>query len=219
MSSPQTVTRDEWRAARERVLVREKALTKASDELAAARRRLPMVEMDPAHRFASTRGPVTLADLFEGRRQLVLYSFMFPAGGEPCEGCSFFADQVPHLAHLHARDTTVALMSRAPLEEIEPYRQRMGWEIPWYSLDGNEAFYEELGIGGGFAFNVFLRDGDRVLHHYSTSGRGVETIASPWDFLDRTPMGRQETWEDAPDWVPQTPPYDWWRRHDEYDSA
>lgn len=216
MTAPQIVTRDQWLAEHDRLLAQEKALTDASDALAAARRRMPMVEIDAGHRFQGTAGEVSLVDLFEGRRQLVLYSFMFPTGGEPCGGCSFFTDQIGHLAHLHARETTVALMSRAPVEETDPYRRRMGWDVPWYSLAGNEAFYEELGIGTGFALNVFLHHEGRVLHSYATSGRGVEAIGSAWTFLDRTPMGRQETWEDAPDWVPQGPPYEWWQLHDEY---
>jgi predicted dithiol-disulfide oxidoreductase (DUF899 family) len=141
---------------------------------------------------------------------------MFPAGGEPCGGCSFFADQVGHLAHINARDTTVAMLSRASIKAIEAFRRRMGWGIPWYSLAGAEAFYDEIGVGTGFALNVFLHRGGKVLHSYTTSGRGVEAIGSAWTFLDRTPMGRQETWEDAPDWVPQTPPYEWWALHDRY---
>jgi predicted dithiol-disulfide oxidoreductase (DUF899 family) len=219
MTQPQIVSREAWRAAHERLLAKEKALTRASDALAAERRRMPMVEMDPAHRFAGPHGPVTLADLFEGRRQLILYAFMFPPGGPPCDGCSFFVDQIGHPAHLHARDTTIALMSRASLEEIDGHRRRMGWTIPWYSLAGNERFYAELGIGAGFALTVFLRHDGRVLHSYTTTGRGVEALGSAWSLLDRTPLGRQETWEDSPDWVEQTPPYVWWRLHDSYDTA
>ena len=218
MSAPEVVSRDEWQVAAERLRSQEKALTAASDRLAAERRRMPAVEVGGRYRFAGPDGPVSLPDLFEGRRQLVLYSFMFPEGGSPCEGCSFFADQVGHLAHLHARDTSFALMSRAPLSELEAYRHRMGWDLPWYSLDGEEGFYAELGVGAGFALNVLLRDGDRVLHTYATSGRGVEALGTAWSFLDRTPMGRQESWEDAPAWVPQTPPYEWWRLHDAYDG-
>ena len=219
MSTLPIVSRGAWQAAHEELLAHEKALTQASDAVAAQRRRMPLVEVDTAHRFRGPAGEAGLLDLFEGRRQLALYSFMLPAGGEPCEGCSFFADQVAHLAHLHARDTTLAFMSRAPIAEIDAVRERMGWSVPWHSLDGAEAFYAELGIGTGFAFTVFLRDGDRVLQSYATSGRGVEAIGTTWSILDRTPMGRQEAWETSPEWVPQTPPYEWWRLHDEYDAV
>lgn len=217
MTEPRIVSRQEWRSAQEELLAKEKAHTRAADALAAERRRMPMVEVDPSHVFEGPGGArVPLVDCFEGRSQLALYSFMYPAGGEPCGGCSFFADQVGHLAHINARDTTVAMLSRAPIEEIEGFRRRMGWEIPWYSLAGAEAFYDEIGVGTGFALNVFLHRDGKILHSYATSGRGVEAIGSAWTFLDRTPMGRQETWEDAPAWVPQTPPYEWWNYHDRY---
>jgi predicted dithiol-disulfide oxidoreductase (DUF899 family) len=220
MTEPRIVSRQEWRRAQDELLAKEKAHTRAADALAAERRRMPMTEVDPSHAFEGPGGDrVTLVDCFEGRSQLVLYSFMYPAGGEPCGGCSFFADQVGHLAHINARDTTVAMLSRAPIEEIEAFRRRMGWEIPWYSLAGAESFYDEIGVGTGFALNVFLRRDGKVLHSYNTSGRGVEAIGSAWTFLDRTPMGRQETWEDAPDWVPQTPPYEWWDFHDRYGAG
>jgi predicted dithiol-disulfide oxidoreductase (DUF899 family) len=216
--TPQIVSRAEWRRAHERLLAEEKSHLRAGDRLAAARRHAPMVEVDDRHRFASLGGEVTLRDLFEGRPQLVLYSFMLEPGGEPCSGCSFFADQIGHPAHLHARGTTVALVSRAPVAELEAHRARMGWELPWYSLDGGEAFYDELGVGPGFALNVFLAHGGRILHSYSTTGRGVEQVGTAWSILDRTPLGRQEHWEDAPAWVEQGPPYVWWRLHDEYED-
>jgi predicted dithiol-disulfide oxidoreductase (DUF899 family) len=219
MTEPNVVTREQWLAAHEQHLVKEKAHLRAGDALAAERRRLPMVEIAPGHVFEGPHGEVSLPELFEGRPQLALYSFMFPAGGTPCVGCSFFADQVGHLAHVNARGTTVAFMSRASMPEIEAYRQRMGWDVPWYSLAGAEAFYEEIGVGTGFALNVFLHRDGSVLHASATLNRGVEAVGTAWSFLDRTPMGRQETWEDAPDWVPQTSAYEWWRRHDEYPAA
>jgi predicted dithiol-disulfide oxidoreductase (DUF899 family) len=126
-----------------------------------------------------------------------------------------FTDQVGHLAHLHARDTSFALVSRAPLDQIDAFRARMGWTIPWYSL-ADEAFYADIGVTTGSALNVFLRDGDDVFRTYSTSGRGVEALGSVWTFLDLTPFGRQEEWEDSPPGTPQGPPYQWWELHDEY---
>jgi predicted dithiol-disulfide oxidoreductase (DUF899 family) len=147
-----------------------------------------------------------------------------------CDGCSMFADQVCHLAHLHARDTSLAFISRAPIEKIELYRKRMGWEIPWYSSfqsDFNADFGTGLETpdpttyqdGESFGLSVFFRDGDEVFRTYFTSGRGTETIGPVWTFLDLTPLGRQEEWEDSPPGYPQGPPYEWWRRHDEYEDA
>ncbi|WP_354702375.1 hypothetical protein DSM112329_02733 [Paraconexibacter sp. AEG42_29] len=221
MSALEVVGPDEWKTAHAELLAAEKAHTRATDALAARRRRAPMMAMGKGHVFAAPGGEVGLSDLFEGRRQLILYSFMLPdAGSEPCGGCSFFTDQVGHLAHLHQRDTTLALIAPAPIATIQALQARMGWgDIPFYSTAGNTAFYEELGIGSGFALNVFLQEGDRILRTYTVSGRGTEKLGSTWTFLDLTPMGRQETWEDAPDWVEQTPPYEWWRLHDEYASA
>jgi predicted dithiol-disulfide oxidoreductase (DUF899 family) len=125
-----------------------------------------------------------------------------------------FTDQVGHLAHINERDLTVALVSRAPQDEIRAYRERMGWELPWYT-DTLE-FQEAYGTTEYFAFDVFIRDGDRAFQTYRTTGRGVESVGSVWSFLDRTPLGRQEEWEETPPGRPQTPPYRWWRKHDEY---
>jgi predicted dithiol-disulfide oxidoreductase (DUF899 family) len=168
-------------------------------------------------------GPATLLDLFDGRRQLIVYHFMFQPETEGwpdagCPGCSMFVDQVGHLSHFHARDTSFALVSRAPIAQLEAYRRRMGWELPWYSLAGN-AFNDDFGITTGFGLSVLLRDDDRVFRTYFTTGRGVEALGSVWSFLDLTPLGRQEDWEDSPAGRPQGPPYGWWRRHDEYEAA
>jgi predicted dithiol-disulfide oxidoreductase (DUF899 family) len=219
MTEPRVVTKAEWDAAQAELLRTEKAHTRASDALAAQRRRMPMTEVSGDHVLRGPDGERRLRDAFDGRRQLILYSFMFPPGGEPCGGCSMFADQVGHLAHLHARDTTFAMVSKASVEELEAHRRRMGWPHPWYSLAGDLGLYEELGVGDGFALNVLLRHGGRVLRSYRTSGRGVEALGSVWSLLDRTPMGRQETWEDAPDWVQQGDPYVWWDLHDQYAHA
>jgi predicted dithiol-disulfide oxidoreductase (DUF899 family) len=133
-----------------------------------------------------------------------------------------FVDQVGHLAHLHARDTSFALVSIAPLEKIEAYRKRMGWTLPWVSSrasDYNPGFGLTTEGGESFGLSVFLRDGDKVYRTYFTTGRGVEALGSVWTLLDLTPLGRQEDWEDSPDGWQQTRPYAWWRRHDEYEAT
>jgi predicted dithiol-disulfide oxidoreductase (DUF899 family) len=225
---PKVVSAAEWQSAREALLVKEKEATRARDALAAERRRLPMVEIEKEYVFEGPAGEASLLDLFEGRRQLILYHFMFgPNQDVGCDGCSMFVDNVGHLAHLHARDTSFALVSRAPLAKIEAYKQRMGWTIPWFSSfdsDFNVDFDvspespqpTEYQDGETFGLSVFLRDGNRVYRTYFTDGRGVEALGSNWTFLDLTPLGRQEVWEDSPDGYPQGPRYEWWRRHDEY---
>jgi predicted dithiol-disulfide oxidoreductase (DUF899 family) len=227
MNLPAVVSQAEWQAAREALLSKEKESTRARDALAAERRRLPMVGIEEDYVFEGPEGEASLLDLFEGRRQLLLYHFMFapdvhgwPSAG--CEGCSMFVDQVGHLAHFHARDTSFALVSRAPLANIEPFKKRMGWSIPWYSSAGsdfNVDFDVTTDRGETFGLSVFLRDGDDVYRTYFTNQRGVEALGSVWTFLDLTPLGRQETWEDSPAGYPQTQPYQWWRLHDEYDDA
>jgi predicted dithiol-disulfide oxidoreductase (DUF899 family) len=223
---PHVVSQAEWQAAHERLLAKEKAATRARDCLAAERRRQPMVRIDKDYVFEPPSGKARLLDLFEGRRQLILYHFMFGPGahGWPdagCDGCSMFVDQVGHLAHLHARDTSFALVSIAPNSNIERYRKRMGWAIPWFSSAGSD-FNRDFGVttdeGEMFGLSVFLRDGDDVYRTYFTSGRGVEALGSVWTFLDLTPLGRQEKWEESPEGWPQTEPYVWWRRHDEYEA-
>ncbi|GAA3408163.1 DUF899 domain-containing protein [Streptosporangium vulgare] len=224
MNHPQVVSAQDWRAAREALLVKEKEHTRALDALAAERRRMPMVRIGGdgeegdggGYVFEGPDGPASLVDLFDGRRQLIVYSFMWLGGDTFCSGCSMFTDNIGHLSHLHARDTSLVLVSRGPLAEITPFRERMGWTIPWFSSLGND-FNDDMDAGDGFALNVFLRDGDAVYRTYSTAGRGVERLGSGWTFLDLTPFGRQETWEDSPEGRQQTQPYAWWRLHDEYD--
>jgi predicted dithiol-disulfide oxidoreductase (DUF899 family) len=227
MNLPPVVSPAEWEAARQALLAKEKEAMRARDALAAERRGLPMVHIDKGYVFEGPDGEASLLDLFEGRRQLILYHFMFapdvhgwPSAG--CDGCSMFVDQVGHLAHFHARDTSFALVSRAPLENIEPFKKRMGWTIPWYSSAGSD-FNSDFGVtterGETFGLSVFLRDGDSVYRTYFTNRRGIEALGSVWTFLDLTPLGRQETWEDSPEGYPQTPPYQWWRLHDEYEDA
>jgi predicted dithiol-disulfide oxidoreductase (DUF899 family) len=221
---PKIVSVEEWQAAHEKLLASEKAATRARDALAAERRRQPMVEIGKEYRFVGPDGEASLADLFEGRRQLILYHFMFGPGvhnwpDAGCDGCSMFVDQVGHLSHFHARDTSFCLVSKAPFKDIERFRGRMEWEIPWYSSE-NSDFNVDFGVttprGEGFALSVLLRDGERVFQTYRTGGRGVEALGSVWSFLDLTPFGRQETWEESPEGRPRTEPYGWWRLHDEY---
>ena len=218
MELPPIVSAEEWQQAHEALLAKEKEATRARDALAAERRRQPMTEFSPDHRFEGPEGVVTLADLFQGRSQLLVYHFWFPPEGQPCGGCTMFTDQVSPLEHLRARDTSFVLVSTASQQEIERYKQRMGWDIPWYTVVGTE-FQEACGTTEYFALDVFLRDGDRVFLTYATTGRGVEALGSVWTFLDLTPFGRQEEWEDTPAGRPQTPPYGWWRKHDKYEAS
>jgi len=213
--APEVVDADAWAQARAALLAEEKALTRAQDRLAAARRRLPHHEIEDRYRFTTPAGPARLSDLFEGRDQLIVYHHMLrPADPDPCSGCAMFADSLPHLAHLHARNTSLVMVSRAPLAEIEAFKARMGWTMPWVETD--DGFNADFGVTGGFGLNVFLRENGTIWRTYFTDGRGVEALGSVWSFLDLTPYGRQETWQDAPDGTPQDEPYHWWRLHDEY---
>lgn len=215
MELPPIVSEAEWRREIEALREKEKEAMRASDALAAERRRQPMTEIAVDYAFEGPGGEIGLLDLFEGRRQLILYHFWFPPEGEPCQGCSMFTDQIAHLAHLNARDTSLALVSRASQPEIEALKRRMGWSIPWYTVIG-EDFQKARGTTEYFSLDVYLRDSDRAFLTYATTGRGVEALGTVWSFLDRTPLGRQEEWEDSPPGRPQSPPYEWWRRHDEY---
>ena len=213
---PEIVSEAEWRTANDAQLEKEKAHTRAGDALAAERRRLPMMPFPTGFSFAGPDGERSLLELFEGRPQLLLYHFWFPEDGEPCGGCTMFSDQVPPLEHLNARDVTFAAVARAPQDRIAAYKRRMGWRFPWYT--GTRAFQEACGTTEYFRFQSFLRDGDAVYLAYETQSRGVEHLGSVWTFLDLTPFGRQEEWEDTPPGRPQGPPYQWWRRKDEYAS-
>ena len=205
MTLPQVVSHEEWRAAREELLAKEKAATRARDALNAERRRLPMVEVDKEYVFEGGDGKATLLDLFRGRDQLVVYHFMFaPEWDAGCRSCSAFLDQIGHLAHLRARGTEFAAISRAPYTKILPFKARMGWTAPWYSsygTDFNHDFqvtFESAGETGGERPGVscFLRDRDRVFHTYSTYERGLDGLGSTTSFLDLTALGRQEEWEE-----------------------
>jgi predicted dithiol-disulfide oxidoreductase (DUF899 family) len=219
VDAPPIVSPQEWEAAREALLVKEKELTHARDELAAARRRMPRMAVEKEYRFEGPNGAATLHDLFEGRRQLIVYRFFYEDGvkGFPehgCPGCSFLADQVAHLAHLNARDTTLVFASRAPQADIERLKAQMGWEMPWYTV--TDDFDVDFGVGEWHGTNAFIRDGEQIFRTYLINERGDEAMGSTWNYLDITALGRQETWEDSPDGYPQTEPYQWWRLHDEY---
>ncbi|MET9341022.1 DUF899 domain-containing protein [Nonomuraea sp. NPDC003804] len=214
MNLPKIVSAEEWQAARDALLVEEKAATRLLDALAAKRRRLPMVEFGTDYVFEGPEGKVGLLDLFEGRRQLVVYHFMpLHKDGLPCRGCASFTDNIPNLAHLRARDTAMAVVSRSPYADLEKIRQRLDWRQPLYS--GPE-FNLDCGTGDGFGISVFLRDGERVFRTYFTTSRGADRLRMDFNLLDLTPYGRQESWEDSPEGWPQTAPYEWWRLNDEY---
>jgi predicted dithiol-disulfide oxidoreductase (DUF899 family) len=222
MKTPEIVSAQEWDAAWQAMLVKEKELTRARDALVAERRRMPWLAIEKEYAFDGPDGKVGLLDLFEGRRQLVVYRAFFEPGvhGWPehaCPGCSMMADQVAHLAHLHARDTSFAYVSRAPQPEIARLKADMGWTIPWYTL--TDSFDLDHGVDEWHGTNAFFREGDRVFRTYFTNNRGDEQLGSTWSYLDLTVLGRQETWEDSPDGYPQTPPYQWWRWHDSYGEA
>lgn len=215
---PKIVSEKAFRTAAEKFRVKEKKNTRERDKLNAERRRLPMMEMKENYVFETPEGPKTLLDLFEGRRQLIVYHFMYhPKNDSFCVGCSFVADHIPHLSHINARNTSFTLASHAPLKSIRRHKKRMGWDLPWVSGWKNN-FNEDLKIDGDreHALSVFIRDGKKIYRTYFTGGRGVEYLGTPWALLDITPWGRQETWEKSPAGWPQTPPYEWWRFHDEY---
>ena len=229
MDTPPIVSPEEWEDARQELLVREKEVTRARDALAAERRRMPWMAVEKEYRFEGPNGPASLADLFEGRRQLIVYRFFYgpevttyaEGGAYPergCVGCSFVADQVAHPAHLNARDTTLAFVSRAPQAEIQSLKERMGWEaIPWYEV--TDDFDKDFGVDDWHGTNAFIRDGDRIFRTYLIESRGDEHMGSAWSYLDITALGRQEEWEDSPEGYPQTPPYRWWNYHDAYGDA
>jgi predicted dithiol-disulfide oxidoreductase (DUF899 family) len=218
MHTPPIVSLEEWEAARQGLLVKEKELTRARDALAAVRRRMPWLAVDATYEFDGPQGKVSLLDLFEGRRQLIVYRAFFEPGvhGWPehaCIGCSMVADQVAHVAHLHARDTTLAFASRAPQADIGRVKARMGWEMPWYTM--TDGFDADMGVDEWHGTNAFIRQGNDVFRTYFINNRGDEVMGGTWSYLDLTALGRQEEWEDSPEGYPQSPPYAWWNWHDE----
>ncbi len=219
MATPPIVSAQVWEAALQQMLVKEKALTRARDARAAERRRMPWLAVEKTYEFETPEGRASLLALFAGRRQLIVYRAFFEPGvfGWPeqaCRGCSFGADQVSHLTHLNARDTTLVYASRAPQPDIARLKARMGWDMPWVTI--TDSFDADFGVDEWHGHNVFLRDGDRIFRTYFVNSRGDEAMGSVWNYLDITPLGRQETWEDSPAGYPQDAPYKWWNWHDNY---
>ena len=234
---PKIVSREKWLAARKKLLGDEKKITKQHDKVNAKRRRLPMVNIDKEYVFDGPQGKKSLRDLFDGRRQLIVYHFMFdPEWEKGCPGCTGYVDAIGDLSMLHDRDTTFVVISRAPLPKLEAYRTQKGWSIPWYSSFGNDFNYdfhatldekkappeynyrgkEELDAreaetyfrnGEQHGLSVFFRLGDDVFHTYSTYARGTENLTNAYTLLDTTPYGRQEDFEDSPPDWPQKPTY------------
>jgi predicted dithiol-disulfide oxidoreductase (DUF899 family) len=219
MQAPPVVSAQEWDAARERLLVKEKELVRARDALAAQRRRMPWASVDNPYEFDGPDGKMSLLDLFQGRRQLIVYRAFLEPGvdGWPehaCRGCSMIADHVGNLAHLNARNTTLAFASRAGQAEIARVKARMGWRMPWYTI--TDDFDRDFGVDEWHGTNAFIRDGERVFRTYFINNRGDEALGTTWSFLDMTALGRQEDWEDSPVGYPQTPAYAWWNWNDAY---
>lgn len=234
MNKPPVVSEAEWREQRLKLLAEEKELTHHKDRVNAQRRRLPMVKVDKEYVFDAPEGKRTLKDLFEGQKQLIVYHFMFdPAWDEGCGGCTGFVNALGDLSMLGERDTTFTLVSRAPLEKLQAYAAKKGWNRTWVSSFGNEFNYdyhvtldesvrpieynykdlEELAKtpnemeGEGHGISVFFRDGDEVYHTYSSYARGAEGLTDAYHLLDLTPYGRQEDFEDSPAGWPQKPTY------------
>jgi predicted dithiol-disulfide oxidoreductase (DUF899 family) len=223
MKRPKVVPAQEWENARQKLLVKEKELTCARDALAAERRRMPWLEVEKEYEFDGPKGKTSLLELFDGRRQLIIYRAFFEPGvnGWPehaCIGCSMVADQVAHPAHLNARNTTLVFVSRAPQKDIARLKARMGWDfIPWYMV--TDDFDKDFGVDEWHGTNAFIRDGDKVFRTYFINSRGDEQMGGTWNYLDITALGRQEKWEDSPEGYPQTQPYEWWNWHDEFSDA
>jgi predicted dithiol-disulfide oxidoreductase (DUF899 family) len=201
---PPVTDRASWQAELDKLVVREKAHTREGDAIAAARRRLPMIEVDATIPVTGKQGPVSLLDVFEGRQQLIVYYHMWHLGkpaADQCEGCTFFNGQVSELSYLHSRDVTFATFCQGPYQESIAYHDFMGWDMPWYSARDSA---DALLAGRWFGMLVcYLRDGEQVYETYWTSGRATEVMAPSYGLLDMTVYGRQETWEDSPDGWPR----------------
>ena len=220
MKTPPIVSAQEWDAALKEMLVKEKEVQRARDALAAQRRRMPWTPVEKEYTFDGPDGKASLLDLFDGRRQLIVYrAFIEPGTGDwpehGCTGCSLMADHVPNLAHLNARNITFVYASLASQQELERMKSKMDWEhIPWFTM--TDDFAKDFGVDEWHGTTAFIRDGDRVFKTYFINGRGDEVFVNTWNLLDMTALGRQEDWEDSPEGYPQTPPYEWWSWHDTY---
>jgi predicted dithiol-disulfide oxidoreductase (DUF899 family) len=206
-AAPPAVDRATFEAELADLRVEEKAHSRAGDALAAKRRRLPMVEIDSGITVTGPKGPVTLLDVFEGRRQLIVYYYMWfdgRPGAQQCEGCSFYTSQVRELSFIHSRDVTYATFCQGPYEQSERYRNFMGFEMPWYSVQGDSLTSLLIGRKVGMMHLVcYLRRGSKVYETYWTTRRGVEAMDNSYRLLDLTVYGRQENWEDSPSGWPQ----------------
>jgi predicted dithiol-disulfide oxidoreductase (DUF899 family) len=208
MDKPPIVSAAEWQRARDELLQAEKEATRALDAIAARRRRLPMVTFDNGYAFDTPAGPKTLLNLFEGRRQLAVYQFMDNGPDDYCPGCTWFTSNVPEAAPalLAANDVTWVTVSNMPLAQIEAYKARKGWTLPFVSSRGT-SFADDCGAGAGFMLSAFLRDGEDVYRTYNTTSRGVDRLVFVNSLLDLMPYGRQQDWEDSPPGWPQQPTY------------
>jgi predicted dithiol-disulfide oxidoreductase (DUF899 family) len=206
VARPPVVSAEEWQRQRDELLRAEKDVTRAVDDLAARRRRLPMVRFDDSYVFDTPEGPRTLIDLFDGREQLVVYQFMDNGPDAFCPGCTHFTNNVADLGTLHDTGVTFVTVSNMPIDQIQRYRATMGWTVPFVSSRGN-GFTEATGAGDLFQLSVFLRDGADVYMTYATTARGVDRLLFTNNILDLTPFGRQEDWEDSPPGWPQRPTY------------
>jgi predicted dithiol-disulfide oxidoreductase (DUF899 family) len=222
MKTRPIVSQEEWEAARKQLLVKEEELTRARDAMAAQRRRMPWMLVEKKYEFNGPKGRASLLDLFNGRGQLIVYRAFFEPGvfGWPehaCRGCSYGADQVSHLAHLNARDTTLVYASRAPQADIARLKKRMRWEqIPWYTM--TDSFDTDFGVDQWYGYNAFIRNSDTVFRTYFINGRAAEAMGTTYGYLDMTALGRQETWEDSPEGYRQDPPHSWLNWHDNYEA-
>ncbi|MDG3015282.1 DUF899 domain-containing protein [Speluncibacter jeojiensis] len=210
---PPIVDAEAWQRELDALRAREKAATRELDTIAAARRRLPMVRM-PDYTLEGEAGAVRLADVFDGNSQLIVYHHMwFPGEQWQCPGCTGFTSQFTRLEFLDNWDARFVVVTQGPIDEALEYRRRVGNTMPWYSTS-NSSFGADVGAppGGGFALNVFLRDGDTVYRTWHTSGRGVEQLSHTFALIDTLPYGRQEEWQDCPDGWPQSPTYSRWAK-------
>jgi len=206
-SMPEVVSAEVWQQQRDELLKAEKEATRTLDAIAARRRRLPMVQFDNTKcQFDTPDGPKSLLDLFDGRRQLVLYQFMDNGPDDYCPGCTHFTKNVSDLETLNRLDVSWVTVSNMPLAQIEGYKARMGWTLPFVSSHGT-TFSADCGSNGGFMLSVFMTDGQNVYRTYNTTARGVDRLLFANSVLDLTPYGRQEDWEDSPSGWPQNPTY------------